>query len=139
MLSRSLAADKRYSLGRMRSDTSNRLATWLLFALLCLVAPVFFFAFVIGGFVPLLVIAAWIFRPGDNGFRVLLFIHLLVYAPLLFLLARVASKKLMSFDPSGVLLVALGGVAFGVSFLPLYGVGHSVKESFNLYQMLVRP
>ncbi|WP_299793738.1 hypothetical protein [Ramlibacter sp.] len=112
---------------------------WLVFVLLCCVVPVLFYGFVIGGFVSPLVIMVWLFRHLATGFGALYAIHLLVYLPVLYRVASFLSKKMVNSRFGASALALFCGAAVLVSFLPMYGVAHSVTRTYNLYQMLVRP
>ena len=88
--------------------------------------PVLYFMFVIAGFLPLIEIVR-LLRQGPWGFQLFNAIHLLVYGTIFYFLARFIARRLVRLElpwrVTGVAAIAAAMVA--VSFLPIYGVGHS--------------
>jgi hypothetical protein len=111
--------------------------TWLLFGLLATTVPLFFFLVVVGGFVPLIGIVALAVYDGTIGMIVFCGIHLVVYGTPLYFAARFTTRWLYSLEPrwtiAGFLLVS--AIAAGISFLPLYSLGHNASDGMNLYQL----
>jgi hypothetical protein len=112
---------------------------WLLFCLMVTTVPVLYFMFVIGGYLPLVAIAAMSFR-GMWGFVFFNVVHLLAYGSLFYWIAKVISRRLALLSQTWR-LVGFGGTSaalLAVSFLPIYGVGHHQYHAVNLYRLLTR-
>ena len=109
---------------------------WILFGLMCATVPVLYFMFVIGGFLPLIAIVAMSFT-GTWGFALFNAIHVLIYGAAFYWVVKVVSNKLASLPRAwkilGFATVSLALVS--ISFLPLYGVGHSEYQPVNLYRL----
>src|SRR2546427_12297780 len=74
---------------------SLRTMQWTLFAAMSATVPLLFFAFVVGGFLPLLFIALAVLMSPDYMWWLLGGIHLAVYGPILFLASRLVAKFLL--------------------------------------------
>ena len=112
---------------------------WVLFCLMVTTVPVLYFMFGVGGFLPLVAIAAMSLT-GVWGFVLFNTVHLLVYGALFYWIATVISRRLALLSPPwsmvGFAIISL--VLVAISFLPIYGAGHHEYQSVNLYR-LFRP
>ena len=98
--------------------------------------PVPYFMFVVAGLLPLVAVMRLSFT-GVWGFKLLNSLHLLVYGPILYFAATFLTRWLFSLSPRRRALgvaVALA-LALLVSLLPIYGIGHSLNDPVNLYQL----
>ena len=119
--------------------TTPRWITWLLFAMMIATVPVPFFMFVVAGLLPVIVIAS-LLNTGVWGFKLFTALHVVIYGPLFYILARWLARRLSALPPGARALAVLACVVAGLVFtlLPVYGVGHNVWEPVNLYRMLQR-
>jgi hypothetical protein len=110
---------------------------WLLFCLLATTVPVVYFMFVVGGFLPLIAIVVFTVRDNVWGARLFDALHLAVYAPLFYWLAKTLARWLSLLSPRWSFLgfVGIAIVLLAISFLPLYGVGHNQSPGVNLYRL----
>jgi hypothetical protein len=111
-----------------------RTMQWVLFATMAVTVPLLFFAFVVGGFLPLLVIALAL---TDSAILLLVGIHLAVYIPILFLISRLLAK-FVSRRPKyqhRYILVGLVGALLLLGFVPIYGVSHGSIKFRNVYEL----
>jgi hypothetical protein len=111
-----------------------RTMQWALFAAMAATVPLLFFAFVVGGFLPLLIIALTLTDPA-----VLLLggIHLAVYVPILFLTSRLIAKFILA-RPEHQRRYVFGGLIGALLLLglaPLYGASHGQIAFSNVYQI----
>jgi hypothetical protein len=112
---------------------------WVLFCLMATTVPVLYYMFVVGGFLPLIAIAAMSFR-GVWGFVLFNALHLLIYGLLFYWVAKLIVKWL-GVLPKPWRFVGFAGVAAAlaaIAFLPVYGIGHHESQSVNLYRLLHR-
>ena len=118
---------------------SQRATTWLLFAAMAVTVPLPYFMFVIAGLLPLVVVL-WLMTTGGWGFKLFNAIHLVIYAPLLYMLAWFLARRLGAL-PARVRTLATLACALAIGALgalPLYGVGHNVYTPVNLYRLFQR-
>lgn len=110
---------------------------WVLFWLMTVTVPVLYSMFVVGGFLPLIAIAAMSVR-GVWGFVLFNAVHLLIYGAAFYWVARAISSGLAALSPTwkhvGFAGMSTGLVAIG--FFPIYGVGHHAFQAVNLYHLL---
>ena len=110
---------------------------WVLFCLMATTVPVLYFMFVVGGFLPLIAIA-WMGVTDDfGGPRIFDAVHLVVYAPLFYWVAKIISRRLSSLSRRWK-FVGFAGISVAIaalSFLPLYGLGHSEYQAVGLYRL----
>jgi len=107
---------------------------WALFAAMAATVPLLFFAFVVGGFLPLLIIALTL---ADPAVLLLGGIHLAVYIPILFLTSRLVAKFVLA-RPEHQQRYILGGLIGALLLLglaPLYGASHGQIAFRNVYQI----
>ena len=107
---------------------------WVLFVAMAATVPLLFFAFVVGGFLPLLVIA---FALTDTAVLLLVGIHLAVYAPILFLISWWGAKSI-SRRPEHQHRYILGGLVGALlllGFVPMYGISHGSIKFRNAYEI----
>jgi hypothetical protein len=75
----------------------------------------------------------------DNfgGLRVFDAVHLVVYAPLFYWAAKIISRRLSSLSRRWkfVGFVGISVAIAALSFLPLYGLGHSEYQAVGLYRL----
>ena len=112
---------------------------WVLFGLMATTVPVLYYMFVVGGFLPLVAIAAMSFQ-GVWGFVLFNAVHLLIYGVLFYWVAKLITKGLAVL-PRPWRVVGFAGVAAAlaaIGFLPVYGIGHHESQSVNLYRLLNR-
>lgn len=116
---------------------ADRLFFWVLFCLIVITVPVLYYMFAVGGFVPLIVIAAVSFK-GTWGFALFNAVHLLAYGALFYWIAKVVCRRLALLPQRRKVRVfaGLSAALVGISFLPVYGVGHNVLQTVNLYRLL---
>src|SRR5688500_4066528 len=110
---------------------------WALFWLMTATVPVLYYMFVIGGFLPLVAIAAMSVR-GVWGFVLFNAAHLLIYGAAFYWVAKAISRGLRMLSPTWR-LVGFAGIAVALvalAFLPVYGVGHHAFQAVNLYHLL---
>lgn len=109
---------------------------WVLFGLMAATVPALYFMFVIGGFLPLIAIAAISFT-GTWGFKLFNAIHIVIYGLLFYWVAKLVSRRLSLLPRwwKNAGFAALSIALVSISFLPLYGVGHNVFQFVNLYQL----
>ena len=115
---------------------NERTTKWVLFATLVCTMPVPYFMFVVAGVLPLAAVIRLSFT-GVWGFKIFNSLHIVVYGPILYLAAKFLTRWLFSLSPQ---IRALGiavalALAFLISFLPIYGIGHSRYDPVNLYQI----
>jgi hypothetical protein len=110
---------------------------WTLFCLAFLTFPALFFMFVVGGLLPLYAVAGMLLMVPDTGVKMLSAAHLAVYLPLFFLVSWLASKGLCLLPRFLTYLgfAFLCGLLIAVSFLEIYGVGHSPYAGSNAYRV----
>jgi hypothetical protein len=130
----------------MRHGTAGRVGggaatgiQWVLFGLMVTTVPVVYYMFVVGGFLPLIAIAAMSFH-GVWGFVAFNVVHLLIYGALFYWVAKVIAKRLALLPPTWRIVgfAAISAALVAISFLPLYGVGHHESQSVNLYRLIDR-
>ena len=109
---------------------------WVLFCLLATTVPVFYFMFVIAGFLPLIAIV-FLSLTDVWGARIFDAVHLVVYAPLFYWVAKIISRWLSSFSQRWKLIgfVGISVAIIAISFLPLYGLGHNEYQAVGLYRL----
>jgi len=110
---------------------SERAIKWLLFTAMFLTVPVLYFMFVIGGFVPLwTILVLTLVAP-------LSFVHVMLYAPVFYLVSILLAKGLMRMPNSQrtIAFVTICALLIGVTFLPIYGVSHGKPQYQTLYRM----
>ena len=109
---------------------------WVLFCLMAATVPLIYFMFVVGGLLPLIAIMAMSFS-GVWGFKAFNAVHLALYAPVLYWIAKILSRRLSSLSQRSkvVLFVGISIVLVASSFLPLYSLGHNESQSVNLYRL----
>lgn len=109
---------------------------WLLFCLMAATLPVIYFMFVIGGFLPLIAIAAISFS-GAWGSMLFNVLHLVIYSLLFYWAARFIARRISMLAPqwriAGLAVISIALAA--ISFLPIYGVGHHEYRPVNLYRL----
>jgi hypothetical protein len=119
---------------------SEKAIRWTLFCLMAATLPVLYFMFVIAGFLPLIEIARMM-REGVWGFKLFNAIHLLVYGTIFYFLAGFIARRLARLSAgrrwAGFGLITAAMVA--VSFLPIYGVGHSAYAGVSVYRLFFPP
>ncbi len=110
---------------------------WTLFATMACTVPLLFFAFVVGGFLPLLFLALAVLQSPDSMWWLLGGIHLAVYSPILFLTSRLIAKLIFG-RPEHQQRYLFGGLVGGLLLLglvPLYGASHGSIAFRNVYQI----
>lgn len=110
---------------------------WTLFAAMACTVPLFFFAFVVGGFLPLLFLALAALRSPDYLWWLLGGVHLMVYSPVLILISRLVAKVLLG-RPEPQQRYIIGGLVVALlllGLLPLYGASHGSIEFRNVYEL----
>lgn len=110
---------------------------WLLFFTMAATVPVLYYLFVVGGFLPLLMILiSTLLAPNAFLFHS---VHILIYGPIFYFIAAVVAKKLFRLAPKQRELGLVGTIAvfLGIGFLPIYGAGHGSIEPANLYSLYV--
>jgi len=110
---------------------------WTLFAAMACTVPLYFFAFVVGGFLPLLFLALAALRSPDHTWWLLGGTHLVVYGPVLLLISRRLSKVLLG-RPETQKRYIIGGLVVALlllGVLPLYGASHGSIEFRNAYEL----
>jgi len=114
-----------------------RTMQWTLFAAMAATVPLLFFAFVVGGFLPLLFIALAVITSPDYMWWLLGGIHLAVYSPILFLTSRLIAKFLLGRPErqQRYLVGGLVGALLLLGLVPLYGASHGSVTFRNAYQM----
>jgi uncharacterized membrane protein (DUF441 family) len=119
---------------------TKHVITWTLFGLAFVTFPALFFMFVVGGLLPLYAMAGMLLLSPDSGVKILSAIHLAVYLPLFFLVAWLAGKGLCLLPRFLTYLgfAFLCGLLIAVSFLEIYGVGHSAYAGDNAYRVFGR-
>ena len=117
--------------------TSRAVYRWVLFGVMVLTVPVLFFMFVVGGFLPLSVIAVMAYRDSVWGFKLFSVLHLLVYGALFYWLASLAARGLVALGRTWGPLAFLGLSAglLSLAFLPLYGAGHHAYAPVSLFRL----
>lgn len=110
---------------------------WVLFWLMVLTVPVLFFMFVVGGFLPLSVIAVMAYRDSVWGFKLFSVLHLLVYGALFYWLAGLAARGLSALGKTWgtVAFLCLSAGLLALAFLPLYGAGHHAYAPTSLLRL----
>jgi hypothetical protein len=115
---------------------NQRTTRWVLFAAMVCTVPLPYFMFVSAGLLPLSAVIRLGFT-GVWGFKLFNSVHLLIFGPLLYLLAAFLARRLFLLAPPG----RIPGVAvalllvLGISLLPIYGLGHNDYAPVNLYQL----
>jgi len=109
---------------------------WVLFCLMAATVPVIYFMFVVGGLLPLIAILAMSFT-GVWGFKLFNAVHLAIYAPVFYWIAKIVSRRLSALSQRSkfALFVGISIVLVASSFLPLYSLGHNESQSVNLYRL----
>ena len=116
-----------------------RATTWLLFVAMAATVPLPYFMFVIAGLLPLVVVLG-LMTTGVWGFKLFNAIHLVIYAPLLYMLAWFLARGL-GVLPAGVRILVTLACAIAIALLgalPLYGIGHNSYTPVNLYRLFQR-
>lgn len=118
---------------------------WCVFLLFLLVMPTLFFAFAAAGVGPALtyyieLIYQLVKVDPDHGITfeiILYFVHSVVWTFILYLLARLVANWLCNIKSSvGIYIFSsLVAILLLVGLVPIYGGGHSIKESVNVYQL----
>lgn len=124
----------------MQSDEGigERALSWILFAAMAVAVPVIYWLVVVGGFVPLLVIAIVTVR--NLSLDMLLAInaaHLLVFGTIFYVMARWISKRLTRLEPRrrNRMAAAIVAAMAILGLAPIYGAGHASIDWINLYQL----
>ena len=110
---------------------------WTLFAAMACTVLLLVFAFVVGGFLPLLFLALAVLRSPDSMWLLLGGIHLVVYSPILLLISRLVAKFLLgrSEHQQRYFVGGLVGALLLLGLLPLYGASHNSIELRNIYKL----
>src|SRR5712664_1733790 len=112
-----------------------RTMQWTLFAAMAVTVPLPFFAIVVAGFLPLLVLA--VILSSDHAWWLLGGIHLAVYGLILFLISRLIAKFILG-RPEHQQRYLVGGLVPALLLLglvPLYGASHGSIAFRNVYQI----
>lgn len=115
----------------------------LIFAVMTVTVPLFYFMFVIGGLVSY--VGLWALAVQDLFYPFILVsivdgLHLAIYGALLFFLSGVVAKKVCRQHGWDRVLRLAGVLAllFAMSLLPIFGVSHGDGEPQNAYTHLRR-
>ena len=110
---------------------------WILFFSMCAIVPVFYFMFVVAGFLPLLAVFLIALNNGSWAVILISAVHCVIYAALFYFVSSAGSHRLGRLSPSQrnkKLSVILGSLLL-IGALPIYGGGHGRFEWRNAYQI----
>jgi hypothetical protein len=112
----------------------ENLIKWTLFSFMATTVPVFYYMFVVGGFVPLIAIVAMTVFDIGGVFNV---VHILIYGALFYWIAKAVSGRLARLSRIGRItgVACISAALLGVAFLPVYSLGHHESQTVNLYQL----
>ena len=99
---------------------SERKIKWILLTLMVMTVPVLYFAYLVGGWLSLITIAA---MGLDNAvFGMISAAHVLVYGPIFYFLCRALARRLASMPERArtIIFVGLCGFLFALAYVPVY-------------------
>ena len=105
---------------------------------MCALVPVFYFMFVVAGFLPLLAVFAIAFNNiGSWTLLLISAIHCVIYAAIFYFASSSISHRLRELSPSqrNKRLSMIIGSLLLVGVLPIYGGGHGRFQWKNAYQI----
>jgi len=118
----------------------ERAIRWTLFGVMAATLPVFYFMFVVAGFLPLIEIVRML-REGPWGFRLFNGIHIVLYGAIFYVVAWLVARALSRLPVAGQLVAValIVGAMVSVAFQPIYGIGHSQPPGTTVYGLFFPP